>query len=336
MDTIILAIETSCDETACAIIKNKHEVLSNVVFSQVDYFKHFGGVIPESASRMHVENITKVMKLAIKQAKIAYADIDAVAYTKGPGLIGSLHIGVVAAKSFAFAIDKPLIAVNHLYGHIISNELENDQLLYPLVALIVSGGHSELILFESEYQYKVIGKTLDDAVGEAFDKVGRIMEIAYPGGVEIDKLSQHGQPIYDIKVPQTSNTYDFSFSGLKSSVMQLVQRETKAKRDINKADLAASFQKVAIKQLINKSEKLLNEISIKQFVVAGGVAANSRLRSEIERLKNVYPNVKFSYPPLKYCGDNAAMIGAAAFASYQQNKFADLSDGANPAYRKLI
>lgn len=335
-DTIILAIETSCDETACAIIKNKHKVLSNVVFSQVDYFKHFGGVVPESASRMHVENITKVIKIAIEEANIEYADIDAVAYTKGPGLIGSLHIGVVAAKSFAFAINKPLIAVNHLYGHIISNELENDKLMYPLLALIVSGGHSELILFKDEYDYEVIGKTLDDAVGEAFDKVGRIMDIAYPGGVEIDKLSQNGQAIYDIKIPETPNTYDFSFSGLKSSVMQLVQREKRADREINKADLAASFQNVAIKQLINVSEKLINEVTIKQFVVAGGVAANSKLRSEIERLKETYPNIKFSYPPLKYCGDNAAMIGAAAFVNYHLNKFADLSDGANPAYRDLI
>lgn len=335
-DTIILAIETSCDETACAIIKNKHEVLSNIVFSQVDYFKYFGGVIPESASRMHVENITKVIKLAISEANVTYDDIDAIAYTKGPGLIGSLHIGVVAAKSLAFALNKPLIAVNHLYGHIISNELENKGLIYPLMALIVSGGHSELILFNDELNYEIIGKTVDDAVGEAFDKVGRIMDIPYPGGIEIDKLSKSGKPIYDIKVPQAPNNYDFSFSGLKSSVSQLVAREERKGNVVNKADLAASFQEIAIKQLIDISEKVINDTPIKQFVLAGGVAANSKIRSEIERLKVKYPNIVFSYPPLKYCGDNAAMIGAAAFVDYKLKRFSDLNDGANPGFRDLI
>lgn len=332
-DVVILAIETSCDETACAIIKNGKEILSNIVFSQIDFHKHYGGVIPESASRMHTENISKVINLAIKEANINPMDLDAIAYTKGPGLIGSLHIGIVAAKTLAQALDKPLIAVNHIYGHVKSNELESDDLIYPLLSLIVSGGHSELILFEDETTYKIIGKTTDDAIGEAFDKVGRIMDIPYPGGVEIDKLSKFGQPIYDLKEPVAEGENNFSFSGLKSSVLQLAQREVKAGREINNADLAATFQNVAVNQLIRVSDKLLNEVDIKQFVVAGGVSANSRLRSEINRLSEEYPHIKFSYPQLKFCGDNAAMIGAAAYTLYKKNLFSDLGDGANPSYK---
>ncbi len=335
-DVIILAIETSCDETACAVIKNGKEVLSNIVFSQIDFHKHYGGVIPESASRMHTENISKVIDLAIKESGVSTDDLDAIAYTKGPGLIGALHIGVVAAKTLAYALDKPLIAVNHIYGHIKSNELEADDLEYPLLSLIVSGGHSELILFEDELNYEVIGQTTDDAVGEAFDKVGRVMDIPYPGGVEIDKLSKFGEPRYTLATPKAEGENNFSFSGLKSSVIQLVAREEKAGREINKADLAATFQDVAIMQLIDVSESLIKQVNIKQFVVAGGVAANSKIRSEINRMSEVYEDIKFSYPPMKYCGDNAAMIGAAAYTMYQHDMFSDLSDGAKPGYRKLI
>lgn len=335
-DVTILAIETSCDETACAVIRNGKEILSNIVFSQIDFHKHFGGVIPESASRMHTENISKVIDLAIKESNVKPTDLDAIAYTKGPGLIGALHIGVVAAKTLAFALDKPLIAVNHIYGHVKSNELEADDLQYPLLSLVVSGGHSELILFEDELTYEVIGQTTDDAVGEAFDKVGRVMDIPYPGGVEIDKLSKYGKPVYKLSTPKAEGENNFSFSGLKSSVIQLVAREEKAGREINKADLAATFQDVAINQLISVSEKLINEVDIKQFVIAGGVSANSKIRSEINRLTEAYPNIKFSYPQLKFCGDNAAMIGAAAYTMYKHDMFTDLQDGANPSYRKLI
>lgn len=335
-DVIILAIETSCDETACAVIRNGKEILSNIVFSQIDFHKHFGGVIPESASRMHTENISKVIDLAIKQSKVDPEDLDAIAYTKGPGLIGALHIGVVAAKTLAFALDKPLIAVNHIYGHVKSNELEAEDLIYPLLSLVVSGGHSELILFNDETTYEVIGQTTDDAVGEAFDKVGRVMDIPYPGGVEIDKLSKFGKPVYELATPKAEGENNFSFSGLKSSVIQLVAREERAGREINKADLAATFQEVAINQLMSVSEKLINEVDIKQFVIAGGVSANSKIRSEINRLKETYPQIKFSYPQLKFCGDNAAMIGAAAYTMYKRNMFTDLSDGAHPNYRTLI
>lgn len=335
-DVVILAIETSCDETACAIIKNGKEILSNIVFSQIDFHKHYGGVIPESASRMHTENISKVINLAIQEANIDPQTLDAIAYTKGPGLIGSLHIGIVAAKTLAQALDKPLIAVNHIYGHVKSNELESDDLIYPLLSLIVSGGHSELILFKDELDYSIIGKTTDDAIGEAFDKVGRIMDIPYPGGVEIDKLSKTGEPVYNLKEPVAEGENNFSFSGLKSSVLQLVQRENKAGREIDNANLAATFQNVAVNQVVNVSEKLINEVDIKQFVVAGGVSANSRLRSEINRLTEKYPEIKFSYPQMKFCGDNAAMIGAAAYTMYKHNMFADLNDGANPGYKILI
>lgn len=336
MKTIILAIESSCDETACAIIENGKKVLSNIVNSQIDFHKEYGGVIPESASRMHVENISKVIDQALKVAKIAYQDLDAIAYTQGPGLIGSLHVGVVAAKTLAWALDLPLIPVNHIYGHIMANQIDKDDLKYPLLALVVSGGHSELIYFKDRDHYEVLGKTTDDAVGEAFDKVGRIMDIAYPGGVEIDKLSQSGQAKYQLTKPQAEGQYNFSFSGLKSSVLQLVAREKKAGRPISKADLAASFQMVAIDQLVEKSEQLLDKLSIKQFVLAGGVAANSRLRSEINRLSTLYPDIIFSYPKIKYCADNAAMIGAAAYPLYQAKKFGTLSDGANPSHKQLF
>lgn len=335
-DTIILAIESSCDETACAILKNGDTVLSNIVNSQIDFHKQYGGVIPESASRMHVENISKVIDAAIKEAKLDYADLDAVAYTQGPGLIGSLHVGVVGAKTLAWAIDKPLIPVNHIYGHIMANQIDNEKLVYPLLALVVSGGHSELIYFTDERNYQVLGKTTDDAVGEAFDKVGRIMDIAYPGGVEIDKLSQDGEPKYQLSEPKAEGKHNFSFSGLKSSVLQLVAKEEKANRDIDNADLAASFQKVAIDQLIRVSEELLEELDVKQFVLAGGVAANTRLRSQINRLAKEYPKIKFTYPPMKYCSDNAAMIGAAAFPLYKAQKFGSLKDGANPSHKKLF
>lgn len=335
-DTIILAIESSCDETAAAVLKNGNQVLSNIVNSQIDFHKQYGGVIPESASRMHVENISKVIDAAISEARIEYDDIDAVAYTQGPGLIGSLHVGVVGAKTLAWAIDKPLIPVNHIYGHIMANQIDSDKLVYPLLALVVSGGHSELIYFTDEQNYKVFGKTTDDAVGEAFDKVGRIMDIAYPGGVEIDKLSQHGSPKYKLSEPKAEGQYNFSFSGLKSSVLQLVAREKKAGRAIDNADLAASFQHVAIDQLIRVSEELLAELDVKQFVLAGGVAANTRLRSEINRLAKIHPQIKFSYPQMKYCSDNAAMIAAAAFPLYRAKKFGSLKDGANPAHKRLF
>lgn len=335
-DIVILAIETSCDETACAIIKNGKEILSNIVFSQIDFHKHYGGVIPESASRMHTENISKVIDLALKESGLEGHQLDAIAFTKGPGLIGSLHIGVVAAKSLALALNKPLIAVNHIYGHVKSNELESNDLVYPLLSLIVSGGHSELILFEDELNYEVIGHTTDDAVGEAFDKVGRVMDIPYPGGVEIDKLSKFGEPTYELKMPKAEGENNFSFSGLKSSVIQLINREKKAGREINNANLAASFQEVAINQLIQTSEVLINKIDMKQFVIAGGVSANSKIRSEVNRLKETYPEIIFSYPELRFCGDNAAMIGAAAYTMYKHDMFTDFAEGADPSFRKLI
>ena len=335
-DTIILAIETSCDETAAAVLINGKKVLSNVVNSQIDFHKQYGGVIPESASRMHVENISKVINAAIKNANIDYSDLDAIAYTQGPGLIGSLHVGVVAAKTLAWTLNKPLIPINHIYGHIMANQIDEDDLQYPLLALVVSGGHSELIYFKDENTYEVFGKTTDDAVGEAFDKVGRIMDIPYPGGVEIDKLSKLGKPKYQLTKPQAEGEYNFSFSGLKSSVLQLVAREKKENREVKNADLAASFQNVAIEQLIEKSEQLLDELEVKQFVLAGGVAANSRLRSEINRLAEIHQDIIFSYPQMKYCSDNAAMIAAAAYPLYKNKKFGSLSDGANPALKKLF
>ncbi len=322
----ICAIETSCDETAVAIIENGRTVLSNIVSSQINTHAAFGGVIPEVASRIHIENISIVLEEAIKTANLNMQDIDAFAITQGPGLIGSLHVGLIAAKTLAWYYDKPLIPIHHITGHIYANQFV-DELQYPMLALVVSGGHTELVLLKEEFKFEILGSTQDDAIGEAFDKVARVMGLPYPGGPQIDRLAKEGKPHYKLPKIKTQNPLDFSFSGLKSSVLQLIQRN---KEELIIADLAYAFQESAINEIINKTLIALEQNSIKHFVLAGGVAANSRLRERVLELNTYYPDLKITIPPMWCCTDNAAMIGAVAYVAYQHGVSGDLSISANP------
>ena len=322
----ILAIESSCDETACAIVDEELKVFSSVVTSQIDVHSRFGGVIPEVASRMHVEQISTIVKEAIKQANVKMSDISAIAYTIGPGLIGSLHVGGIAAKSLAFFYDLPLIGVHHLKGHIFVNELIKP-ISYPLMALVVSGGHTELVYIKDDETFKIIGTTLDDAIGEAYDKVARVIDEPYPGGPAIDKLAKLGKPHYNLPTPKVDG-YNFSFSGLKNAVLQLVKKEQKAGNPINKADLAFAFQEVALNSLINKTKIALQEYKVKSVVIAGGVAANSRLR---ELMQKNFSDYDLILPPLKYCTDNALMIACAATHYFKHKKFVDLNASSMPS-----
>lgn len=328
-DITILAIETSCDETAVAIVKNGKEILSNMVSSQIDVHTLFGGVVPEIASRIHVENISVVLEEALAKASCTMEDIDAIAFTQGPGLVGCLHIGVQAAKTLAWMYQKPLIPVQHIMGHILANQFVTE-LKYPVLALVVSGGHTELVLMSNESDYELLGSTQDDAIGEAFDKVARVMGLPYPGGVAIDKLSQQGKKKYSLPIPKSEEKYDFSFSGLKSAVLQLVAREEKQGRAIIPEDLAYSFQDIAVQQLLNKTILAVEEFKPKHVVLAGGVAANSYLRKRIQEEMEQFKDVELTIPPMYCCTDNAAMIGAAAYPLYLEEKFADLTIGANP------
>ena len=322
----VLAIESSCDETACAIIDEELNILSSVVTSQIDVHARFGGVIPEIASRMHVEQISIIVEEALKQANLSVDDVDAIAYTIGPGLIGSLHIGGIAAKALSFFYNKPLIGVHHLKGHIFINDLIKP-LEYPVMALVVSGGHSELVYMENDNSFKIIGTTLDDAVGESYDKVARVIGLEYPGGPKIDKLAKEGKKNYELPTPRVDG-YNFSFSGLKNAALQLVNRLNMKGEEVNKADLSYAFQETALNLLVNKTLKALEEYKdVKTVVVAGGVAANSRLR-ELMQEKIKGPDVIL--PPLKYCTDNATMIGVAAMHYLKHNKFVTLDAESKP------
>ena len=313
---MLLAIESSCDETACAIIDENLNVLSSVVTSQIDVHSRFGGVIPEIASRMHVEQISTIVDSAIKQANVSVDDMHAIAYTIGPGLIGSLHVGAIAAKSLAFFYNKPLIGVHHLKGHIFVNEMIKP-LSYPMMALVVSGGHTELVYIENDQSFKIIGTTLDDAIGEAYDKVARVMHGLYPGGPFIDKLAKQGKQHYELPMPKVDGL-NFSFSGLKNAVFQLVKKEENAGREIVKEDLAFAFQERALGLLIKKTKIALEEYNCKSVVIAGGVACNSRLR---ELMQENFADYDLILPPLKYCTDNALMIACAAMHYLKNEKF---------------
>lgn len=333
-ESLILAIESSCDETSVAVIQNGKQILSNVVASQVKSHMRFGGVVPEVASRHHVEQITQVIQLALEQAELEdISQLDAIAVTQGPGLVGPLLIGVTAAKTLAFLYDKPLLSVNHLAGHIYAGHLVKE-LEFPLLALIVSGGHTELVYMDQHNNFEVIGETQDDAVGEAYDKVGRLMDLPYPAGKYLDELAQTGNPkAYNIpRAMIAENNLDFSFSGMKSAVMNIVHNANQRGESINKEGMAASFQAAAVEVLITKVEKaLLERPEISQFVLAGGVAANSGLRSALEKLlADKFPAVELVMPPLFLCGDNAAMIGAAAHQLYIRKEYADLAFNAQP------
>ncbi len=323
-DILILSIETSCDETACAVIKNGHEVVSNVVMSQIESHKRFGGVVPEVASRHHVESITIVIEEALEKANVAPSDLSAVAVTEGPGLIGALLVGINAAKAFSFAHDLPLINVHHIAGHIYANQL-HQPLAFPLVSLIVSGGHTELLYMKDHLSFEVIGETRDDAVGEAFDKVARLLELPYPGGPHIDRLSKIGADTYHLPRPYLSDdTYDFSFSGLKSAVINKIHNAKQKGEVIIPENIAASFQASVVDVLTKKTFEALREKSVNQFIIAGGVAANSGIRTAFEALSKEH-GINLSIPELKYCTDNAAMIGAVAYHMYKAEMFSDLS-----------
>ena len=320
-DIYILAIESSCDETSMSIIKNGEEEISTVVLSQIDIHKNYGGVVPEIASRNHIENITIVLEELLTKSKMKIDDITAVGVTYGPGLIGSLLIGVQAAKTIALVTGKPLIPVHHIAGHIYANNLEK-RLTFPLIALVVSGGHTELIYMKEDYSFEKIGGTLDDAVGECYDKVAKAIGLEYPGGPKIDKLAHIGKDIYNLPYPLDDNTYNFSFSGIKSAVINLVHNEEQRGNKINKESLCTSFQERVTSVLVKKTIRALKEYKVSNLIVAGGVSANKGLR---ERLKDECKenNIKLSFPRINYCTDNAAMIGAAAYFAYKKGIVAD-------------
>ncbi len=322
-DTYILGIESSCDETSCSIVKNGCEEIATIISSQIDIHKDYGGVVPEIASRNHVKNVTFVIEECLEKAKMSMDEIDAIAITYGPGLIGSLLVGVEAAKTLSFIYDKPLIPVHHIAGHIYANSLVKE-MKFPLLALVVSGGHTELIKMDKHYSFNKLGGTLDDAIGECYDKVARVINLEYPGGPKVDKLAHIGKCSYKLPVPLKDDSYNFSFSGLKSAVINLVHNEEQRGNPIIKEDLAASFQKVAISEIINKTKKALEEGNIKNLIVAGGVAANQGLREEVEKMCSEL-NVEYTFPPMKYCTDNAAMIAAAGYFAMLDNRSADLS-----------
>lgn len=313
----ILAIESSCDETAAAVVENGRTVLSNVIFSQIDLHKIYGGVVPEIASRKHIEKINQVVEEALEKASTTLDDVDGIAVTYGPGLVGALLVGVSFAKSIAYAKQKPLIGVHHIEGHISANYIEHLELEPPFLCLVASGGHSHLVLVKDYGTYEIIGRTRDDAAGEAFDKVARAIGLGYPGGPKIDKLAKEGNK-YAIQFPRAvieEAPFDFSFSGLKSSVLNYLNQCEMKQIPVNKADVAASFQQAVIDVLVDHTVKAAKELKIQTVALAGGVASNTSLRLEMEeRCKK--EQLSFYYPSPIYCTDNAAMIGVAGYYEY--------------------
>ena len=316
-DVIILAIESSCDETAAAVVKNGREVLSNVIYSQIALHTEYGGVVPEIASRKHIEKINQVIEQALSDADKKMEDITAIAVTYGPGLVGALLVGVSAAKAISFATDIPLVGVHHIEGHIRANFIENKELEPPFVCLVVSGGHSHLVVVKDYGEYEILGRTRDDAAGEAFDKVARAIGLGYPGGPKIDKVSKEGNP-QAIQFPRAKvadNEYDFSFSGLKSAVLNYLNGCQMKGEEINQADVAASFQKAVVDVLVEHSMEAVKRCGYKKFAIAGGVASNSSLRGALEEACKKQ-GIEFYYPSPVYCTDNAAMIGVAGYYEY--------------------
>lgn len=325
-DVYILAIESSCDETSVSIIKNGTEDISTIINSQIDVHTKYGGVVPEVASRLHLENITMVIDECIKNANMKLEDIDAFACTYAPGLLGSLLVGVEATKTLSLIYKKPFIAVNHMMGHIYANMIGN-KLEFPLLSLIISGGHTDLILMESEDKFTYLGQTLDDAIGEAYDKVARILDLPYPGGPNVEKYALEGQPTYKMPKILNDDSYNFSFSGIKSHIVNLAHNEKQRGNEINKNDLARSFQDCVTSHLVDKTKKALLNKNLKTLLISGGVASNSHIR---EALKDMCDSigVEMHMPPKKYCTDNAAMIGAAAYILYKNKQFAPLNTNA--------
>ena len=329
--TMIMAIESSCDETACAIVKDGKEILSNIVSSQINVHTKFGGVVPEVASRIHVENISTVVTEALHQADLTMDDIDAIAFTQGPGLIGSLHVGVQAAKTLAWQYHKPLVPVNHMTGHIYANRFALDHdLKFPLLALVISGGHTQLVWMENEWDFKVIGTTQDDSIGEAYDKVSRVLGTGYPGGPIMDKMAKEGKPHYTLPSPKVHGKYDYSFSGLKTAVLQLIQREEKKGEPIIKEDVAYAFQETALNLMVSNTLQAVEDLHPAMVVTAGGVAANSRLRVLLAEGMKKYPEIELSQPPIRYCTDNASMIGASGYVAWKNGVRCGFDVSADP------
>lgn len=326
-DTYILGIESSCDETSCSIVKNGNKEINTVILSQIDIHTLYGGVVPEIASRNHVKDVVFVIDKCLKESKLTMNDISAIAVTHGPGLVGSLLVGLEAAKTLAYIYDKPLVPVHHIRSHIYANNIENP-LKFPLMALIISGGHTELLYMKDHFDYQVVGKTLDDAVGECYDKVGRVINVPYPGGPVIDKLAHQGKPNYNLPIPLNDESFNFSFSGLKSAVINLVHNINQKGETLNKEDLACSFQNVVVNSLTTKTIKAMKKYNTKKLILAGGVAANQGIREEFTKLSKK-ENFKFSYPSMKYCTDNATMVASAGYFLYKKGKTSNLEINAD-------
>lgn len=323
-DIIILGIESSCDETSVSVVKNGREVLSNVINTQISIHELYGGVVPEIASRNHVENISPVMKEALKEASIKMDDIDAVACTYGPGLVGALLVGVSYAKALSYAANKPLIGVNHIQGHIAANYITYKDLKPTFLTLLISGGNTQLVLVKDYTEFEILGKTKDDAVGEAFDKIARVIGLGYPGGPKMDKLAKEGIP--NIELPKVHvEGLNFSFSGLKTAIINLHHKNP----NINKADLAASFEKDVAEILLKNTKMAVKETNINKIALAGGVSANSYIRKAFKELEEK-EKIQVYYPELKLCTDNAAMIASAGYYNYLKNNFSNLDLNAVP------
>ena len=321
-DMYILGIETSCDETSVSIVKNGKDEIATVVLSQMNEHANYGGVVPEIASRMHVENITLVIDECLKKSKMTMDDIDAIAVTYGPGLIGCLLIGVEAATTLSYIYNKPLIPVHHIAGHIYANNLVSE-MKFPLIALVVSGGHTDLIYMKEDYSFEKIGGTLDDAVGECYDKVARVINVPYPGGPLVDKLSYEGKDTYLLPLPLDDDSYNFSFSGIKSAVINLVHNEEQRGNEIRKSDIACSFQNRVVEILTKKTIRALKEYNVKNLIIAGGVSANSGIRNKFTETCNK-EGINLTIPNIKYCTDNAAMIAAAGYFAYKKGITANI------------
>ena len=330
----ILAIESSCDETAAAVVQDGRKVLSNIISSQIEIHKLYGGVVPEIASRKHIEKVIQVVDEALKEASLTMDEIDAVAVTYGPGLVGALLVGVSAAKSIAFAHNKPLIGVHHIEGHISANYIENEELEPPFLCLVVSGGHTNLVIVKDYGEYEVLGKTRDDAAGEAFDKVARAIGLGYPGGPKIQKISEEGNKdaIAFPRAKVADSPFDFSFSGLKSSVLNYINSCEMKGEEINKADIAASFQEAVVDVLVSHTIEGAKQLGFKKIAMAGGVASNAVLREEMKEACE-RRGFKFYHPSPILCTDNAAMIGAAAYYDYKKGLISDLTLNAVPSLK---
>ncbi len=329
-DIIILGIESSCDETAAAITKNG-ELLSNVVSTQIEMHRKYGGVMPEIASRLHLENILFVIDEALKKANVKLEELTAIAVTRGPGLIGALHVGLQAAKTLSLVLGIPLIPVHHLCGHIYANEYVNS-LKFPLLAVVVSGGNTELVYMKEHLDFKIIGETKDDAIGESFDKVARVLGLPYPGGIPIDKLAKLGKHTYKLPMPMHDGSLNFSYSGLKTAVINIVHNTKEKGEEINVNDMCRSFEDVAVGEIIDRVKRATNEYDFKQVVLAGGVSANSYLREEIVKLfKN--SNIEVIIPPIWCTTDNAAMIAKVGGYLYEKKIFASLNIGVDPSWK---